>query len=88
MSYFVGGNKDYAEDHGFALEPWLEVQFSNDQFYLQTDIGIVMGQYVFSSSTTQIRVDYSMGFVLGRQNGLQLVLHHSSLPDQTGGLAS
>ena len=26
LSYFVGGNKNYPEDHGFAIKPWSDVK--------------------------------------------------------------
>ena len=30
MSYFIGENKSFDEDSGFALTPWSEVKFEND----------------------------------------------------------
>ncbi|MEC8241951.1 MAG: phosphoribosyl-AMP cyclohydrolase, partial [Planctomycetota bacterium] len=27
LSYFVGGNSDYPEDHGFAIKPWSHVEW-------------------------------------------------------------
>ena len=29
LSYFVGGNSNYPEDHGFAIKPWSNVQWEN-----------------------------------------------------------
>ncbi len=29
LSYFVGGNDTYREDHGFAIHPWTKVCFEN-----------------------------------------------------------
>ena len=29
LSYFVGGNSDYPEDHGFAIKPWSDVNWEN-----------------------------------------------------------
>lgn len=29
LSYFVGGNKSYPEDHGFAIKPWSNVRWEN-----------------------------------------------------------
>jgi hypothetical protein len=29
LSYFVGGNENYPEDHGFAIKPWSGVRWEN-----------------------------------------------------------
>ena len=29
LSYFIGSDNDYAEDKGFALNPWVMVEFKN-----------------------------------------------------------
>ena len=30
LSYFIGNNTDFSEDSGFALNPWVNVEFKND----------------------------------------------------------
>ena len=29
LSYFVGGNEAFPEDHGFAIKPWTDVRWEN-----------------------------------------------------------
>ena len=33
-SYFIGGNKSFEEDSGFAFMPWSEVKFENDSILI------------------------------------------------------
>ena len=30
LSYFIGSDSDFSEDNGFALNPWLKVEFENN----------------------------------------------------------
>jgi hypothetical protein len=82
LSYFVGGNPAYAEDTGFALNPWKSVSFEI--------IGIVYGanRAIVQTKTTLTQQDgssvspyFSMGFTrVGEDGALKIDLHHSSLP--------
>lgn len=81
LSYFVGGNDDFAEDQGFALTPWLNIEFHNHNIYYHGDLAIVMGYYLFTSAANEIvKVEYTFGYVKDDQGQLKIVLHHSSLP--------
>lgn len=83
LSYFVAGNNKYSEDQGFALAPWVSVEFNNNQIYMHDDIAIAMGEYIFSNaSNEQVKVEYTFGYVKDEQGELRIVLHHSSLPYQ------
>ncbi len=80
LSYFVGGNEKFAEDHGFALQPWTSVRFENVGTYLHDDYAVAMGNYFFTQTDgTEVKVEYTFGYnkVAGR---LKINLHHSSLP--------
>ncbi len=80
LSYFVGGNPDYPEDKGFALEPWREVRFHNADIILGSSSALAMGHYFFTSySGNVVQVEYTFGYVLS-EGALKINLHHSSLP--------
>lgn len=85
LSYFVGyqnvKNATYKEDKGFALAPWTNVKFHNDQVYIHNDIAIAMGVYDFTNTKGQkTRVEYTFGYIKDPDGKLKIVLHHSSLP--------
>ncbi len=50
LSYFVGGNDKYAEDHGFAIHPWINVRFENMGTYIHGDYAVAMGNYFFTQT--------------------------------------
>ena len=37
LSYLIAGNDKFAEDKGFALKPWVKVEFGNDQIIISAD---------------------------------------------------
>ena len=83
LSYFVGGNSGYAEDHGFAIKPWTKVRFENCGIILQGESALAMGNYFFTDlAGDETKVEYSFGYVRGPQGELRINLHHSSLPYQ------
>ena len=83
LSYFVGGNNDHAEDHGFAIKPWTTVRFENSGIILLDGIALAMGNYFFTDlSGAETKVEYSFGYVRGPSGELRINLHHSSLPYQ------
>ena len=80
LSYFIGNNSNFSEDSGFALKPWVNVEFKNESINIYGDIGIAMGNYFFTDQNgAKTKVEYS--FVYKRvADSLKIVLHHSSLP--------
>ena len=81
LSYFVGRDEDYAEDKGFALEPWTEVEFKNSGYLLFEKTAVVMGQYQFTSrSGDTVNVEYTFGYERSDLGALKINLHHSSVP--------
>ena len=61
LSYFIGNNTDFSEDSGFALNPWVSVEFENDSLNVYDDIGIAMGNYFFTDQNgDQTKVEYSI----------------------------
>ena len=81
VSYFVGGNKDYPEDHGFALNPWTNVRFENSDIIINQDKALAMGNYFFTDlKGNEIKVEYSFGYFKTKEGELKINLHHSSIP--------
>lgn len=43
LSYFVGNNKSYPQDSGFALKGWKEYRFENAAVYIDGDLALTTG---------------------------------------------
>lgn len=81
LSYFVGGNDNYKEDHGFAIHPWTNVRFKNIATYIHGDYAVAMGNYFFTQlDGTEVKVEYTFGYIKGSDGELKINLHHSSVP--------
>lgn len=81
LSYFVGG--DISEDNGFALAPYTNVRFENEGIITYCDNAVAMGEYFFTKTDgTDVKVEYSFGYVRDEDGDLKINLHHSSLPYQ------
>jgi hypothetical protein len=81
LSYFVGGNAQFPEDRGFALNPWDQVQFDLAGVILGDKHGIVMGNKLLTDVSGKITIaNFTMGFVRDIHGQLKINLHHSSLP--------
>ena len=80
-SYFVGG--DIAKDKGFALAPYTNVRFQNEGIVTHCDTALAMGEYFFTKTDgSEVKVEYSFGYVRDDDGNLRINLHHSSLPFQ------
>lgn len=81
LSYFIGGDSDYPEDHGFALKPWAGVRFENCGMILKEEHAMAMGNYYFSTASgEEVKAEFSLAYVLGKDGALLINLHHSSFP--------
>lgn len=81
LSYFVGSDEDFPEDKGFALEPWVAVRFENAGFLLENDLAVAMGNYFFARPDgSEVKAEFSFGYVQDDEGALHICLHHSSLP--------
>lgn len=79
LSYFVTGKEP--EDKGFALAPYTKVRFDNKGIIIDCDSALAQGNYYFTKSDgSEIKVDYSLGYVEDKNGHLKINLHHSSLP--------
>ncbi len=81
LSYFIGQNSEYAEDKGFAIQPWKNVRFENDGFIFNEKQALAMGNYYFTDyKGNEVKVEYTFGYFCSEPGSLKINLHHSSLP--------
>ena len=80
-SYFIGGNQDFSEDLGFALNPWTNVRFENAGYNISEKFALAMGNYFFFDlDGNETKVEYTFGYFKDKTGSLKINLHHSSLP--------
>ena len=82
LSYFVGGNSNFPEDHGFAIKPWSAVAWESAGTQIHGDIGIAMGNYCFTPAEggDDVKVEYSFVYIKNAEGKLKIILHGSHLP--------
>lgn len=81
LSYFVGGDNDFPEDKGFAINPWTAVRFENAATSIDGNTALAMGNYYFTTPDgDEVKVEYSFGYRKDDAGRLRIVLHHSSVP--------
>lgn len=80
LSYFVGGKIE--EDKGFAIKPWTNVRFGEQEIIIDSDSALAMGNYFFTpdGSSEEVKVEYTFGYMMDKEGELRINLHHSSLP--------
>ena len=85
LAYFVGGNKDFPEDTGFALKDWVKVRYDNNAaekgMQIHGDIAITMGNvYLTNAKGEEVMVDKTFVFRRCKDGKLRLCVHKSALP--------
>jgi hypothetical protein len=85
ISYFIGGDPDFPEDKGFALQKWVKVWYDNNAaengVQIHGDIAITMGNvYLQNAAGDEVMVDKTFVFRLCRDGKLRLCVHKSALP--------
>lgn len=85
LSYFVGGNKNFPEDTGFALKQWVKVTYDNNTgangVQIHGDIAITMGNvYLTGADGKEVKVDKTFVFRRCKDGKLRLCVHKSALP--------
>ena len=80
LSYFVSG--EIAEDKGFAIKPWTNVRFGEQQIITDSDSATAMGNYYFTAAGTdqETKVEFTFGYMKDAEGKLRINVHHSSLP--------
>lgn len=82
LSYFVGGDENYPEDHGFAIKPWNNVRWENIGTKIIGNMAIAMGNYYFTPTKggDEVKVEYSFAYTKDKDGKLRIILHDSHLP--------
>lgn len=81
LSYFVAGNPSHPEDQGFAIQNWNRIQFRNAGIIIIESRAVAMGNYYFTDrSGREIKVEYTFGYFMNKNNAIKIYLHHSSIP--------
>lgn len=81
LAYFVGDNKNFPDDKGFALKGWRSVEIKNVAIQLRGDTALSMGNVILTDKTGKVTtVDKTWGYARDDKGALRIVLHHSSLP--------
>ncbi len=81
LAYFVGGDKAYPNDTGFALKGWRKFQIDNAGIVITGNSAISMGNVtLWDAKGNMTKVDKTWAWTRGADGKLKIVLHHSSLP--------
>ncbi len=82
LSYFIGGDQNYPEDHGFAIKPWCKVRWETIGIKVIGNTALTMGNYFFTSASAEeeLKVEYSFAYTKNCKGELKIVLHDSHLP--------
>ncbi len=82
LSYFVGHNPDYTEDHGFAIKPWSAIRWESAGITVLGNVALAMGNYYFTPAKggDEVKVEYSFAYVKDENGNLKIVLHDSHVP--------
>ncbi|NBG89406.1 phosphoribosyl-AMP cyclohydrolase [Isachenkonia alkalipeptolytica] len=82
LSYFIGGDENYPEDHGFAIKPWCNVRWETVGIKIIGNTALTMGNYFFTSESAkeELKVEYSFAYTKNSRGELKIILHDSHLP--------
>ncbi len=82
LSYFVGHNENYPEDHGFAIKPWTNVRWESTGIITEGNMAVAMGNYYFTPAdgSDEVKVEYTFGYTKDDEGNLKIILHGSHLP--------
>ena len=81
LSYFVGGNPDFPDDFGFALQGWVGCEVDNAAVFITGESATTMGNVHLRNDAEEVTtVDKTWKFVRDDVGALRIVTHHSSLP--------
>jgi len=80
LSYFVGGK--VSEDKGFAIKPWSNARFGEQDIVFNGESAVAMGNYYFTphGKKEETKVEYTFGYVKDKDGKVRINVHHSSLP--------
>lgn len=82
LSYFIGGDENYPEDHGFAIKSWSNVRWENIGTKIIDNMALAMGNYYFTPAEggNEVKVEYSFAYTKDEDGKLKIILHDSHVP--------
>ena len=81
LAYFVGGDKTFPNDSGFALKSCRAYKIDNAGIVITGNSATSMGNVSLTDAKGNVTtVDKTWGFVRDGEGKLRIFLHHSSLP--------
>ncbi len=81
LAYFVGGNRNFPNDSGFALKPWEKFAYENAAVFINGNLAMTTGNVMLTDTEGNVTtVDKTWGFKKDEKGQVRIVLHHSSLP--------
>jgi hypothetical protein len=81
LAYFVGGDRSFPQDSGFALKGWQKCDVANAAVFITGDSATTMGNVRITGADGKVTtVDKTWKFVKDDAGQLRIVVHHSSLP--------
>ncbi len=82
LSYFVGHNENFPEDHGFAIKPWSAVRWESTGVKTEGNMAIAMGNYFFTPANggDEVKVEYTFAYTKDDDGKLRIIMHGSHLP--------
>ena len=86
LAYFVGGDPNYPNDKGFALNPWVKCRYdnagnANQGIQIYGSVAITMGNvWVTDKTGKDVMVDKTWVFKKGKDGKLRIIVHKSALP--------
>lgn len=82
LSYFVGHDENFPEDHGFAIKPWSAVRWESIGVKTKGNMAIAMGNYYFTPTNggKEVKVEYTFAYTKDDKGVLRIIMHGSHLP--------
>ena len=82
LSYFVGHDPEYAEDHGFAIKPWSNVRWESVGVKSIGNMAIALGNYYFTPANggDEVKVEYTFVYTKDEDGNLLIIGHGSHFP--------
>ncbi len=81
LAYFIGGNKNFPNDKGFLLKPFVKTWFTDLDYILHGDLAIVQCNIHFvAADGNYFFVNKSFVFKSCDDGKVRIILHHSSFP--------
>jgi len=81
ISYFVGGNPEYPNDKGFAIQGWTNVEVENAALKIDGSTGTSVGLVKITNKDGSVTtVEKTWTFLKAKDGKVVFTGHHSSLP--------